>query len=601
MKEQTQRIVLMITVGAQDVKLWKQTKDGPDVEQISRPVRQKHLAIRNSTSAWAVLNKEEVANQRIQESSSARAGQELANLLDCPDPLFTADGRLCLAVPKIESIVDSIAALKNEIEVVGALIFYTERLQQYRERGTDPEYAKEPVASAEVVSRYLEKRFALGSDWVVRVNGFEGLVGRYEGGVEDHDDLPLRRAIVHRLDKAVKAFIDENKATSFSDVIPVLMTTGGMDPFKQVVPAIAELRFSQRVRDLSVPEVLKGTFPDWVGLVRERLSPSRIRITRHEAISARGQALELIHRGDPLGAWAAVARFRGSKQDAWWIIPLRETAAYFGGFDRQAGQGLKHLPEKAAEDSATKAWLSSIEEIGLDVTSELERHRRFALNAAMRAELALQGPDNESRRLTDALGAVCTMIDAAVIARAWRYLYGDKEDPYDSDRKLEIEKFIKDSPKLGRKDFFDKADSKLPNNSRNVWYGGSVKSLDEVLGRKLEKRFSALIELEKALSRTEQKKSLRQLRNTASHRALAREDVKIIASLASKDNVKLWEKEVQNQWGYNILAPPAKGRSCGHVHLVLKSIGVPDAARKYRILFENLVNILQAVEAESNQ
>ena len=598
MKKETQRIVLLITVGAQDVKLWKHADDGPALEQIPRPdLREKHLEIRDNPAAWKVLSAHEAEDFQDSGGVPTSDTKSLVEALDCSAPLLAKDGRLGLAVPKIEPIVEGIIALGNAIEVVGALVFFTERLAERDGHKTDSrDYENEPVSSGPVVATYLLRRFNLDADQVNVVNCLEGCAGRYEGGLNEHDDFPLRRAIVHRMDSAVQAFLARQGEGFARSVVPATMTTGGIDAFKQVVPAIAELRFASAVRDLSAPETRGADAPQWHKLIRDRLCTETPRITRHEAILARGRALDLLRGGDPVSAWAAVHRFEGSELDKWWLRPLAMTAEYFGGAGSAAGAQPEATPAAPENAPATEGWRKALDEVALDVEDEFEKHKRYAFNAAMRVELALQGKDKQSRRYADALSAVSTMIDAAVIASAILFLKKRTNSN-------QIEAFI-GSNNRKREDFFLKKNSDVPNNSRDAWFGRwskKEKKENPDLRQSLLEHFEPLITLDSLLGFNLEKDgpSLRSLRNSASHRALSLDDINLIAELAEHEEVTLWNPPGPRPSGQHALGMLDGKGAPAPICAVLESIGVEAPADYYQRLMGGLESILLTCEPES--
>lgn len=585
-------IILLITVGAQDIKVWLHGKAGIDVDLIPKPdLRDKHRALIEAPEGWTFLTMAEAEDPCVTTGNPYKEAARLANALGISTPVYSPDGRLCISAAKLEPVIEAILAQPEKIRVVGALVFYTERLRNDGSRETEEkDYVSEPIASGPIVGTFLRERLRLSSDCVNVVNCLEGCAGRYEGRLNEHDDFPLRRAIVHRMDSAVREFISRQDDEFASKTTPVTMTTGGIDAFKQVVPAIAELRFASGVRDLSAPETRGADVSQWYALVDERLCAAAPRITRHEAISARGRALDLLRRGEPASAWAAVSRFAGSAPDAWWLRPVELTAAYFGGAGSAVSAQPDRIPRAPNNDSATRGWQQALQEVSLDVDDELEKHKRYALNAAMRVELALQGGDRNSRRYVDALMAVCTMMDAAVIAQAMRFLQMREHS-------TAIENWIRANG-VGRDLFFLKKNGSVPNAQRDHWFGRRVAKTDETLGKRLRKEFSALIAVDDILQAQRGDRSLRALRNSASHRALSSVDIATIADLAEDPSGPLWRPPQPCRIGGHALDFTSGDGRPGPIPTVLKSIGIKDAAASYRRLMEGLESILLTSEPE---
>jgi len=380
------------------------------------------------------------------------------------------------------------------------------------------------------------------------------------------------------------------------------MTTGGIDAFKQVVPAIAELRFASAVRDLSAPETDSDNAPEWRELINERLCADSPRITRHEALAARGRALNLIRQGDPVSAWATVHRLAGSRLDRWWLVPLELTASYFGGAgDAASTDDSQRVHPAPGNESVTETWRESLRRVSLSVEDAFEQHKRYALNAAMRVELAMQGHDRQSRRYADALASVCTMIDAAVIATAILFL--EKQDNRERIETL-IEKCQRD-----RAWFFLHKNTKhrkgnTPNNSRDAWCGAWHKQIrreNPELHADLKKHFADLIELDRLLNiQNSEGQSLRALRNSASHRALTSDDIAQIADLAEHQSRPLWSRPGPQPIGGHALGFTAADGDPGPIPAVLKSIGVDDPGDAYRRLVGSLESILLTCEPETS-
>ncbi len=609
-----QQILLLITVGAQDLKVWTKQSQDALAEKIPFPgLRDKHLAIRNNPGTWTVVTKAVADDCAKKNCNGDDEAERLAGVLGCKSPLYSTDGRLCLAAAKIDPIVQGINAHKDKLKIVGAVLFYTERLKTQDGLLTEGRHLEnEPIASADVARRYLLDCHDLSENVVKTINWMENMTGRFEGGLQEHDDFPLRRKIVALVDREVQTFLCSDESLKDPGIVPVTLTTGGADAFKQLLPAIAELRFRARVRDLSTPETDEASVCEWGDLVSQRLCTKRPRITRHEAITARGRALELLRQGDPVSAWATVHRYEGSKLDQWWLQPLAATAAYFGGAGSDHSYGNDVSPLAPGNESATDTWRKALSEVKLSVKDDLEQHKRYALNAAMRVELALQGHNRQSRRYADALAAVCSMIDAAVIAKAILFLREDNKD-----NMARIEDLIEEYSK--NRDWFflhknaENAKGKTPNNSREAWFGGWKESIKREyceLHKDLTEHFADLIALEKLLGWQDAKgHSLRGLRNTAAHRALSNKDITRIEDLSEKGHKALWgppgrQNIGEHALGFKCTAEQQTGNqpedsSPGPILAVLKSIGYEEPADVYQRLVGSLESILLTCESET--
>lgn len=578
----------------------------------STNLRAVHQLLMDDRTAWRFATCED-AKVVLSRGEWRASDCPLAEQLGMRDSLHDERGRLLLSPAKVAEIAQALAKLREQFVVVDVAVIHTDRTASASQSpsnaappmpeitqpaapktapGTPPRqsYPDEPIASGPLILEYLRNTLGVGdNDPDDLINAItDG--GRLEGSQADGADFPVRRAVAHALDTGVAAFVERLKrkhSGNIQNVIPVLLTTGGMAPVKDLLRSIAALRFHCAPRDLSTPELDK-TEPRQ--LILSRLDAATPVISRHEAIDARARALYLVRRGDFPGAWAAVSQFQGSEADHWWLQPLHEVARYFGA---APSAHMERAPTHRDPAIAARVF-DALNTNRLDHGKAIDRHKAFALNVAFRLEAALQGDDDSERRFADALSAVCTLIDTLVVTRARQLL----EDLGPDGKQLrgllgvELPKPAADKVPEPAKPFDGIRDKRI-YSGRHHWF-----RLPPANGEKTT-WFDVIQALDNALERDPQtrkevERHLRSLRNNSAHRALAPADIDRIRELGEAH--RIWRYQTA-QLGHHALAPADPQRDWpGLVHAALCSVGIHDAAEQYRKLVDGLIEVLQCVE-----
>jgi len=481
------------------------------------------------------------------------------------DALHDQEGRLILYPAKLAPVVRGLKA--NDVRIAGVLVVDTRR--EGREQ--------EPVASGVWIRDYLQEAFFIRPERCVLLNTFppgDGARAQLEGEYDRPEDFPVREVVANWLHRNVEAF-----ATSMrKDVIPLVLTTGGLAPVKDLLHSLASLQFKHLPLDLSTPEDRnseRGEFdPEvWRRLIAKLLEGKAV--ARAEAFAARARALSLVRRGDFAGAWASVVLQNRSEDDQYWLDPLHRVAIYFGGGSTR--------PESDWPPTHSSNVERTLESLDLRAGNMIQQLKNFALNAAFRVEAALQGQARSDLRLTDALAALCTLIDNLVVTRASQLVscgevYGLRLDQ-------ETGKVIGEIPDvLSEAKQFD-GDKRRVAGNRDGWFGWDLK--------RDERRFEAIYQLDLLLRKkrpkmkTELNRNLRMLRNKATHQALGPEEVSRIDEVATKQGI--WSSSTDASIGRHALF---KG---GPIDMALREIGIKGAEDTYRELVKTgLIDLLRS-------
>lgn len=600
-------VVLIVNVGANDIKYWRRNgSSGIQEERLAPPrspspakdsehssrdqpkttLRQMHeLLLRDELRAsWRFADMAEAEN-------GAATGSDLARLMGLEDCLHDENGRMLISAAKVAPIVTGLKALQEQrpakLRVIGIAVVHTERANE----------KNEPIASGPLILEYLGEQLGCGPDRRRLVNAIRE--GRLEGRAIDAEDLPARRQVAHWIDKGLSDFLAQIGEEA-RHAQPVVLSTGTMAPVKDLIRAVVALRFTRLPRDLSIPEPEgRDSQPgDPSGLVEKRLLRADPVISRQEALEARGRALYLVRRGDFPGAWTAVSQFADSRHDAWWIHPLRAVARYFGG-----APGVEQSLTPSGDSENAKLIANSLRELALnpEINDCIEEHRRFALNVAMRLEAALQGPDTEDRRAQQALFALSTLIDVLTTTRGMMAIR-DREVEELKGFRLdqntgEVEGETGNIRQIKRIGFLaedhERRDKPLVvTSNRKAWHR---------TGKPPQPRsgFECLRALDEAMRRrpgqdSKSQPNLRSLRNSAAHRALRADEIDGILVIGEHHGI--WRLSARDRGGH-ALAPAVEEHSwLGLVDAALRESGIDDAAVRYKRLVGGLEALLLEVE-----
>lgn len=249
------------------------------------------------------------------------------------------EGELSLCTPKLDAVLD-------KESITAALVLDTRR--DASAACGDPRYA----------GAVLEARLkAKGVGAIHRRSYLEG--GEY---LEDRDqprDAVIRRAVVHRLEQAVHEAIAKLAPSRI-----VVATTGGFPGVASLVEEIVGLHASMHIEasieaSIEALEVADGTKSD--PPTADRAIPRTSVPEPQASFQARRRALELIERGNLLGAWAVAEPLHDDEVEHRWTRVVKWLKCFASSLP---------IPK----------------ECDIPVIS----HQRMAVRAALRVELALR-------------------------------------------------------------------------------------------------------------------------------------------------------------------------------------------------------------------
>ena len=327
------RTLVVLTVGQTDVQL---VLDGVRHELGKEHCADLHDEIERRTSEW-----------RVVDAPDRKAG-----------PVDTLpDGELILCAPKLDAVLG---------EVVPTTALLLETCRDSQAASGDPRFA----------GTVLEARLkAKGVDDVrhgVYLQGDE----RLEDCGEPRDAV-IRREVVGRLEDAVRTTI---AAMNPSRV--VLAATGGFPVVSNLVEEIVGLH-APASAVLDVLEVADGAQTSPPGpdrAVRRTLVPEPV-----VSFQARRRVLQLIEKGNLLGAWAVAEPLHSDETEREWTKVIEWMACFASSLP---------IPE--------------------DCDISVLKHPRMAARAALRVELALRGAD-----VPRAVHGTISFFEAAL----WDHLY----------------------------------------------------------------------------------------------------------------------------------------------------------------------------------
>lgn len=300
--------LLIMTTGQTDVQL---VKNDERCEFSKDCVGKLHDQLRHNPTHWAV------------DETPSHRGDPVESL---PEENFT------ICTPKLDAALSWFASEQPD----RLLILGTTR-KSFKE---DPRFA------GEILSRRADE---LGIKDVIVSPYLEA----DDGWLEDRSnpiDAIVRREVVGRIERAIISAVD-----GVSKV--VVAASGGMPEIKALVRELARLHTPQSVefKSIEIGDGSRTNQPD-VATARDNLDPVQV-------VRARWHALELIEKGNLLGAWGAVAHLQ-DKPGQNWVEVVKWLAHYASSLPLPTGCNLAILS-----------------------------HQRMAVRAALRVELSLCAGD----------------------------------------------------------------------------------------------------------------------------------------------------------------------------------------------------------------
>jgi len=428
MNTTVKEVVLIISTGKQDIKIWAKNETNFVSLNLNYPRKFHELLLENvseenqnskgSEKHRFIDTEEELAEKLHQKLGTTLTLQTKKNLNKLPVCKFESNeeqllvnhhdeykefkpikynDQYILHPAKLGSIIKKILSVCNiedsndcfettipKIKVVRILVFGT-----HRELNKNSEFhiKNEPVGSGELIARWLSSRFnlpyltditdlSIDAQYVTWVNFLENLEDFSGDTIENYpvhsDAVKIITNAIYQLKQGLTA------------PLAVLSGTGGMSDVKQVIEAATNLYFSPNVLEIRDTETFREQFKV-KELYKESMQP-----THAESLNARAICRQRILQGDYIGAWGAVAHLKSSKIDANWLQPVEELSDFFLG--------------KKTDKYITK----SLEEI-ISLKQGLD-----PLRLAFKVEAALQAPNVEDRIITEALLASTTFMDLAL-------------------------------------------------------------------------------------------------------------------------------------------------------------------------------------------
>ncbi len=306
--------LLVISVGQTDVQL---VRDGMRHELDKRSCAALHHELECRAGDWGVT-----------DPPTKKADHKLTEL---------PEGRFDLCTPKLDAVLQT----TGHDQDLAVLI-----LETRRDRVRWPQ---DPQLAGAVLERRIQER---GCERVRRVAFLTG-TERLEG-TGDRDAV-LRQDVVRRIDAGVREAIESQRPDRI-----IVATTGG---FPRVAPLIDEVvRLYAGPIDVDLVEVPDGAK---ASDATEDRAVSRCWLPEPaESYRARRHALELIERGNLLGAWGAVRHLHDDEVERRWTQVVQWLSRFAASLP---------LPDEC------------------DLT--LLKHERTAVQVALRVELALRAGD----------------------------------------------------------------------------------------------------------------------------------------------------------------------------------------------------------------
>jgi len=183
-----------------------------------------------------------------------------------------------------------------------------------------------------------------------------------ERDLENRDvpaDAIVRREVVNRIDRAVREALAGSEANRV-----VLATPGGIPEIKALVKEVVRLHAPKDAPKDAYPELLEVDDGARHDPPRPDRAISRLESDPIESYRARRHALDLIERGNLLGAWGAVRHLHDDENERRWTRVIEWLACFSSSLP---------MPE--------------------DCDLSVLTHRLMAVRAALRVELALRAED----------------------------------------------------------------------------------------------------------------------------------------------------------------------------------------------------------------
>jgi len=279
------------------------------------------------------------------------------------------EGELLLRTPKLDAVL-------REVVPASALLLETRR--DASSAPGDPRFA------GAVLEARLKARCAETVHRRAYLQGTERLEDR-----DESRDAVIRRKVVHRLEQAVRDTIEAVRPSRI-----VVAATGGFPVVTNLVEEIVRLHASVPVDALEVADGAQASPPTADRAVARTSVPEPL-----VSFQSRRRALELIARGNLLGAWAIAEPLHGDETEHAWTRVIEWLACFASSLPIPKGSDVPVL-----------------------------MHKRMAVRAALRVELALRAGD-----IPRAVHGTVAFFEAAV----WDHL-GEKTSRHPNKRQFKF-------------------------------------------------------------------------------------------------------------------------------------------------------------------
>ncbi len=603
-------LALVITTGAQDVKIWTAAPDSRSQSNNHSSCcallpfgrRLQQLLLRHAQSAaaenpgqhcaapgyrfvlpdWFSEGHDEPSWQAVDlaamdaeqlPQASADLLAELRGQGDPPRPrvrrvLLDGDGRLLLRAAKIDTLLGGLLdeQQRGTLRVERSLFLTTLRDEpsspaesghEDAHRRARERYDREPYAAGELLARWLADLFGL------KYGGERAEIGEdpdqlawwcnYLRGLQSFEgepgseDHPLHRRAAHQVDDAIRHLLHGFNGYA------VFSSTGGFDAVKPCV--LGSLALRAPGRHFEHPETEEGG----LRITRATIIQPPAFVPPIQSLELRAECADLISRGEILASRAVASVLpRGAQahNDSDWIEAVLDLAALFDGEDllHRLYDGPLPLPESPAA--------------------------RRILEMGFRVEAALQGSEAEWRlppALVDTT-ALADLVLSTVMVRALaaRGIATIDETTGVVQRANRDAKAARGLPSAARKCL-------KPNKSLRI-FGDTARGCRDWLrdqGAEWNTAADALCAFEKLLQNEVSGGNLRGLRNVLAHAALTNDQHRLLRQLADpggdRPAARLWNLGTDRalQPGERFLSMPATAALLG-------SVGIEDAAAVYR-------------------
>ncbi len=251
------------------------------------------------------------------------------------------DGSFALCTPKLDAVLQY--AEENRIKLTAALILETRR---------DPrKELDDPIFAGTILARRLRDHGVANVQQVAFLTGEERLQGW-----DDPRDSIIRREVVARIDGAIHRCLQEIQPDHV-----LISATGGFPGVSRLVDEIVRLYAdpAKEVDLLEVPDGAQAKSPAGDRAVSRKRVPEPA-----ASYQARRHALDLIEKGNLLGAWGAVQHLHDDAVERRWARVVEWLACFAAS---------RPMPPECDIPILT--------------------HRRMAVRTALRVELALRAED----------------------------------------------------------------------------------------------------------------------------------------------------------------------------------------------------------------